>query len=365
MVCIRNTVDPAQLSVLFLGRAKRFVCDIFRRTTGISFLYSSKTVGWCMDRRRFLQGLGCAGASIPGLWPTLVSGAANVASAGFAAAESFAAPSENTLAGIDCWIPFTYPDGWMLLGQQAKLLETGLHEVDLVRVTFADAREVFCKHWQGEQHAARHFRPDLLLLNFNPARVSQHPALLDQAIHHKRAGNAVLAIVRGPGLMGRDALRSNLTCQRLLQSGVPVLASLSQHDLAGVLLDLVGATHDQSFDWGDFQRMLRDGPITAFARGCASNLSEVVDAVEFCVAQLRVAGLERHQVQRAQVTVYGAMDYDTYFSVARVCRQLSGREGDVDLIFKWNQWVIPRATIGLHVLAAGSAADLVAGKADV
>ena len=245
------------------------------------------------------------------------------------------------------------------------MLDTRPHEVDLVRIAFADVGEAFCKRWQGAQSATRYFRPDLLLLNFNPARARQSQDLLDLALQHQRAGNAVLAIVRGPGLMGRDALRSSLTCRRLLQSGVPVLASLSQHDLASVLLDLVGATHDQSFDWGDFQRMLRDGPITAFARGRAGSRSSVGDAVEFCAAQLRVAGLDRHQVQRAQVTIYGAMDFDGFYSVAHACRELSGWEGDIDPIVKWNQKVIEGASIVLHVLAAGSAADLMAGSANV
>ncbi len=308
-----------------------------------------------MDRRRFLQGLGCVVVTIPGMWSTVVGGA-------FA---GFVAPSKNTLAGIDCWIPDDFPDRRMVTAQQAKFLGTQPHEVDLVRVTFADVNEAFWKRWQGAPHAARHFRPDLLLLNFNPARAHLYPDLLDQAVQHKRAGNTVLAIVRGPGLMGRDAVRSNLTCQRLLQSGVPVLASLSELDLTNVLLDLVGSTHDQSFDWGDFQRMLRDAPIMAFARGRADSPGSVVDAVESCVAQLRLAGLDRHQIRRAQITVYGAMDYDTYFSVARACRQLSEREGDVDLIFKWNQWVMQGSAIELHVLAAGSAPELVAGRANV
>ncbi len=307
-----------------------------------------------MDRRRFLQGLGCAVVTIPGMWPTVVGGA-------FA---GFVAPSKNTLAGIDCWIPDDFPDRRMATAQQAKFLDTKPHEVDLVRVTFADINEAFWKRWQGAPHAARHFRPDLLLLNFNPARAHLYPGLLDQAVRHKRAGNTVLAMVRGPGLMGRDAV-SNLTSQRLQQFGVPVLASLSDHDLANVLLDLVGSTHDQSFDWSDFQRMLRDGPIMAFARGRASSLGLVVDAVESCVVQLKLAGLNRHQVRRILVTVYGAMDYDGFYAVADACRELAGYEGDIELIVKWNQWLKQESGIELHVLSAGSTGELVAGRANV
>lgn len=308
-----------------------------------------------MDRRGFLQGLGCVITSIPGLGLTEVS------------SDPFRSggPSKNTLAGIDCWIPDDFPDRRMATAQQAKFLGTKPHEVDLVRVTFADVNEAFWKRWQGAPHAARHFRPDLLLLNFNPARADLYPGLLDQALLHKRAGNTVLAIVREPGLAGRDVLRSHLTCRRLLQSGVPVLASLNDHDLASVLLDLVGSTHDQSFDWGDFQRMLRDGPIMAFARGRADSPASVVDAVESCVAQLKLAGLNRHQVRRALVTTYGAVDFDGFYAVADACRQLSECEGDIDLIVKWNQWLIQESSIELHVLAAGSAGELLAGRANV
>lgn len=307
-----------------------------------------------MDRRRFLQGLGCAGASIPGLWPMEVNGVP----------AGPPGPAEEVLAGIDCWIPHTCPDGWMSPGQQTTLLDAKPHEVDIVRVTFADVEEAFCKHWQGARHAARHFRPDLLLLNFNPARPRQYTDLLDQARQHRHAGSPVLAIVRRKGLMGRDALRSDLTCRRLLQAGVPVLASRSEHDLAGVLLDLVGATHDQSFDWGGVQYMLRDGPLMAFARGHADSPGSVADAVESCAAQLRAAGLDRHQIRRAQVTVYGDLDFEGFYSVVQTCQKLRGCEGTTDLMVKWNQWVWKEPGITLHVLAAGFAADLVARRAD-
>ncbi len=65
-----------------------------------------------MDRRRFLQGLGCVIATIPGMLPTLVRDAF----AGFVAFE------KNTLAGIDCWIPDDFPDRRMSTDQQAKFL---------------------------------------------------------------------------------------------------------------------------------------------------------------------------------------------------------------------------------------------------